>query len=250
MAPEIRARGLNRATDRPSQIRNLLTPKEQDALREIATVVEYHRCGHPIFLQDEDADFAYAIDRGVVRIVRHARNGQRQILAFMIPGDLFGLPEDGIYPNTAEVVSAVRLYRFPWQGLVQRMMEEPQLQLCLLVRVTYDLHQAQRRIMILGQQNTTLRLASLLLDFLRHADFYNERDRYLHLPVNRFDLADYLGSARETVGRAITKLERDGFVRRIDSKTIQILDIAGLRAMQPAGRLSLSTAPESSLKVV
>ena len=249
MAPEIRACGFNRATNCPSQFRNLLSLKEQGALREIATVVEYRRCGHPIFSQEEDAHFVYAIDQGVVRIVRHAGNGQRQILAFMFPGDLFGLPEDGTYPNTAEVVSAVRLYRFPWQGLVQRMREEPQLQLNLLLRVASDLHQAQRLIAILGQQSTIQRLASLLLDFLRHPELYNERDGYLHLPVNRFDLADYLGIARESVGRAITKLERDGFLRRIDSKTIQILDIAGLQAMQPARRLSLSTATEISLKV-
>ena len=152
MAPEIRARSFNRANDRPSQVTNLLSPKEQDALREISTVIEYRRCGHPIFSEREDAHFAYAIDQGVVQIVRHAENGRRQILAFMTPGDLFGLPDDGAYANTAETVSAVRLYRFPWQKLIQRMMEEPQLQLNLLVRIAYDLHQAQGQIMILGSK--------------------------------------------------------------------------------------------------
>jgi CRP-like cAMP-binding protein len=232
MAPEIRARSFNRAGDRPSRIKNLLSPKEQDALREISTVVEYRRCGHPIFSEREDAHFAYAIDQGVVRIVRHAENGRRQILAFMTPGDLFGLPDDGAYANTAETVSAVRLYRFPWRRLGQRMMEEPQLQLNLLVRVAYDLHQAQRQIMILGQQSTSQRLAFLLLDFLRHPQFFDEHNGRVRLPISRFDLADYLGIARETAVRAIAKFERDGLLRRIDPETIQILDIAGLRALQ------------------
>jgi CRP-like cAMP-binding protein len=123
------------------------------------------------------------------------------------------------------------------------MMQEPQLQLNLLVRVAHDLHQAQRWMMILGQ-STRQRLASLLLSFLHHPEFYNDRDRHLHLPINHYDLADYLGIARETVGRAITMLERDGLIRRIGPKTMQMLDIAGLRAMQPARR-RFSTNAES-----
>lgn len=241
-APEIRARTFDRVTDRPSQIENLLSPKEQDRLREIATVLEYRRGGLTIFSEGEDAHFVYAIDEGVVRISRHAENGQRQILAFMVPGDLFGLPDGGSYANTAETVSSVRLYRFPWQQLVRMMMEEPQLQLNLLVRVAYDLRQAQRQIMILGQQSTNQRLAFLLLEFLRHPEFYDEREGKLRLPINRFDLADYLGIARETAVRAIAKLERDGLVRRLDSETIQILDVAGLRAMQLGRRRRSSTA--------
>lgn len=104
-APEIRARMFDRVTDRPSQIENLLSPKEQDRLREIATVLEYRRGGLTIFSEGEDAHFVYAIDEGVVRVSRHAENGQRQILAFMIPGDLFGIPDAGSYANTAETVS-------------------------------------------------------------------------------------------------------------------------------------------------
>ena len=226
------------------------SPKEQDTLQELSTIVAYRRSGLEIFSEGEDAQFVYAVNQGVVRVVRHAENGQRQILAFMIPGDLFGLPEDGTYANTAETVSAVRLYRVPWVRLVQRMNEEPQLQLNLLTRVAHDLHEAQRWIMILGQQSTIQRLASLLLDFVRHPEFYNERNGQLRLPINRSDVADYLGIARETVGRAITSLERDGLVRRIGPKTMQILDIAGLRAIQPARRCRLNTAMQRlSLKV-
>jgi len=241
-APEIRARSFDRVVDRPSQIENLLSQKEQNRLREIATVLEYSRGGLTIFSEGEDAHFVYAVDEGVVRISRHAENGQRQILAFMVPGDLFGIPDSGVYVNTVETVSAARLYRFPWQQLVRIMMEEPRLQLNLLVRVAYDLRQAQRQIMILGQQNTDQRLAFLLLDFLRHPEFFDERDGRLRLPINRFDLADYLGIARETAVRALAKLERDGLLRRIDSETIQILDVSGLRALQLGKRRS-STFP-------
>jgi len=44
--------------------------------------------------------------------------------------------------------------------------------------------------------------------------------------------------------RAIAKLERDGLVRRIDAETIQILDIAGLRALQLGKRRRTAAAAE------
>jgi hypothetical protein len=73
-------------------------------------------------------------------------------LVVQVPRDLFGLPQDGICVNTEEVVCPARIYRFPWQRLRERMVREPQLQLNVLVRVAYDLRQAQRQIMILGSR--------------------------------------------------------------------------------------------------
>ena len=44
--------------------------------------------------------------------------------------------------------------------------------------------------------------------------------------------------------RAIAKLEHDGLLRRIDSETIQIIDIAGLRALQLGKRRRTNVAAE------
>src|SRR6476661_547475 len=235
-APEIRARPFDKISDRPSGIENLLSPKEQEELRAIATVLDYRRGGITIFSEGEDAHFVYAIDEGVVRVSRHAENGQRQILAFMVPGDLFGLPHDGIYVNTVEAVCPARIYRFPWQRLREIMVREPQLQLNMLIRVAYDLRQAQRQIMILGQKNTYQRLAVFLLEFLRYPEFYDVKKSRLNLPINRFDLADYLGIARETAARAFARLEREGLARRLASGSIEILDVNGLRNLQRGRR--------------
>src|SRR5262249_8696205 len=184
-----------------------------------------------ISAEGEDAHFVYAIDEGLVRISRHAENGQRQILAFMVPGDLFGIPDGGSYVNTAEAVSPARIYRFPWQKLREIMVREPQLQLNMLVRVAYDLRQAQPHTMLLGQQNTHQRLAAFLLDFLRYPEFFDAKRSLLHLPVNRFDLADYLGIARETAARAFRRLEQDGLARRLPSGKIEILNAEGLKKL-------------------
>ena len=117
--PTIRARRLDRVGDHPLQIGNLLSRKEQDKLLSIAKPIQYPRPGMTIFTSKKEADYVYVIGEGLVRISRVAPNGQRRILAFMVPGDLFGMPECGIYVNSAETVSPTRLYRFPWPALRQ-----------------------------------------------------------------------------------------------------------------------------------
>ncbi len=227
--PEIRARAFERERDGPAQIENLLSRSQQSKLRSIATVQEYQRNNSTIFSESEDAQFVYSVISGVVRISRSSDSGRRQVLAFMLPGDLFGLPEDGVYVNSAETVCPASLYRLPWRHLREMMLHEPEMQLNLLVRVAFDLRQAQRRIMILGQQNLSQRLASFLIDFIQHRNFYDERRRRLALPLTRFDLGDYLGSAPETVARAFAKLEKAGVIRRISPRLIEISNIESLR---------------------
>jgi CRP-like cAMP-binding protein len=243
--PEIRARPFDRERDHPTQIENLLSRKQQTKLRAIATVLEYQRNNSTVFSEGEDAHFVYSVGTGVVRITRHSDSGRRQVLAFMFPGDLFGLPDGGMYVNTAETVCPSTLYRVPWQQLREMMLREPEMQINLLIRVAFDLRQAQRRIMLLGQHNISQRLASFLLEFIRHSDFYDSPRRRLTLPLTRFDLGDYLGTAPETVARAFTKLEKEGVVRRISSRIIELCDIDALRQLVGGRRRNASQAPST-----
>jgi CRP-like cAMP-binding protein len=114
----------------------------------------------------------------------------------------------------------------------QMMLAEPQLQLTLFTKVMHDFHQAQMRIMHLTKQNTCQKLASFLLDLADGPEFFNQSQSVLKLPVNRFDLADFIGSAPESTARAFAKLESLGFVQRVTSRTIEILDLEGLRSFQ------------------
>jgi CRP-like cAMP-binding protein len=226
--PEIRARPFDRKKDLATQIENLLPQNQQALLHSIATVLDYQRANNTIFSEGEDAHFVYSVAAGVVRISRHTESGRRQILALMLPGDLFGLPETGLYVNTAETVSPATLYRVPWQRLHEVLLEEPELQVSLLLRLAFDLRQAQRRIMMLGQHNICQRLASFIIELSLHSDFYNKRTRRLEVPLTRSDLADYLGTASETVIRAFSKLEKKRLIRRISPSILEIQDLDAL----------------------
>jgi len=227
---EIRAR-LFEPAGGPSIIRNVLSREEQDQLLQSATFVEYAHGGQTLFSEGQEAGFLYFIDAGIIRISRCAENGRRQVLAFRVPGDIVGLFENGRYTNSAETVGVAKVYRIPWQRMQQAMRSEPALQLHLFVKLADDYCQAEHRIMTLGQQNSCQRLASFLLELIQMPGLFNERQSLLQLPVNRFDLADYLGMVTKSFERSFAALESRGLIRRVTSRTIQIVDMGGLHRL-------------------
>jgi len=237
-APEILARKLDERGKLPGPIINLLSRSQQAKVASISTLLDYQRGGITIFSEGEDAHFVYFVDAGVVRISRYSESGRRQVLAFMMPGDLFGIPDSGIYLNSSSTVCPSTLYRIPWQRLRALLLREPDLQLNLLVKVAFDFRQAQRQILILGQQNISQRLASLLMDFIQNPEFYDPKKKTLFFPISRPDIGDYIGSAPETVARAFSRLENLGLLRRISSRLIEIKDPLALRSVLTGRRRS------------
>jgi CRP-like cAMP-binding protein len=221
--PKIIARGFCASTER-RPLSNLLSRTEQTELAKIATLLEYQAGGVAIFSEGEDAHFLYALDEGVVRISRHLSNGARQVLSFMWPGDLLGLAEEGHYVNSAESLTPATIFRFPLERLRHLLLSRPQLQMGLLTKAAYELRNAQRQIILLGQLDNSRRLASFLLDCRQHEAFFESTTRTVHLPMSRFDIADYLGTSPESVARAFTKLEREGLLRRTSPRSVELLD--------------------------
>ena len=224
--PELRASRLERTTE-PPRIVNLLSPGQQALLQGISTLVVF-RHGEDIFLEGDEANFVYTVATGMVRGSRCGLSGRRQVMAFALPGDLFGFPEHGQYPNSTRAVGDATLYLIPWLELNALLQQEPALQASFLVRMTFDLRQAQRRILVLGQQNVSQRLATFLLELIEHEDFYDAGRGLLRLPLSRFDLGDYLGTSPETVVRILARMEKDGLLHRQSSRVLQILDLDGL----------------------
>jgi len=226
--PKILARAFCATRQEHPSLDNLLSPLEQRELTKIATLLEYQTSGVAIFAEGEDAHFLYLISDGIVRLSRHLPNGARQVLGFMWPGDLFGLAEEGRYINSAECLTPTTLFRFPLERLQTLLLSEPLLQLHLLAKAAHELRNAQHQLIVLGRFKSSRRLASLLLDTCHHEAFFDSQTRILHLPMSRFDMADYLGTAPESIARAFIELERAGFVRRVSPRSVELLDGNGL----------------------
>lgn len=208
---------------RTAEGRPLLSERERAELAGVAVPVSYMAADMAIYREDEQAAYVYYLESGVVRMSRALPHGARQVIAFMWPGDGFGLSELGRYVNTAETVTPVRAYRISAKDLERVLLGDAQLSMHLLVKGAHEMRAAQRHVVCLGQLDVQQRLARFLLDCADEHQAYEPQDGALALPMSRADIADYLGTSVETVARALTRLEREGVILRKGAKTLRLL---------------------------
>ena len=128
-----------------------LSASQSADLARLAEVIEYKTAGSKIFSQGDEAAFIYLLVDGLTRIHHTFHNGDRQILAFHWPGDVFGLAERGKYLNSAKTITVTMVNRFPVNKLEAFLLENPVVQECFLVKAMYDLRRSQRQLLVMGR---------------------------------------------------------------------------------------------------
>jgi len=139
-------------------------------------------------------------------------------MAFLWPGDLFGLASEGKYVDSAESVAPSKIYRFPIVKLQTFLIANPILQSSFLAKAVHDLRNAQRQLLVMGRLDIPRRLAAFLLDCSGHERYFDAGKQILTLPMSRNDIADYLGTSAETITRALNRLSGDDLVVKLSSR--------------------------------
>ena len=79
-------------------ITQILTEKQQAELASIATEVHFGP-RDTVYTADSSAHSAFILKDGMVKAFRDLSGGSQRVLAFLFPGDVFGLAENGRYGN-------------------------------------------------------------------------------------------------------------------------------------------------------
>ena len=185
-----------------------------------ATAATFYSEGAVIYAQGDAAGPLYLVEFGVVRICRLTADGRRQINAFHFAGEVFGFEVGDEHQFFAESVNGagVRTLR----GSLDSTMAPNLLTLAL-----QSLVRAQEHQLVLGRRSATEKLAGFILDMVERQD----ADDIVGLPMQRNDIADYLGLTFETVSRALRALKEEGAIRVPSVSQIEVLNPAALRAL-------------------
>lgn len=214
-----------------NRLDRLLTPKQRARLEGIASALTYPARNLTVYREGQDANALYFLNFGMVELACQKQDGNRQIVSFLHPGDLFGLFEHERYVNTVRTLAPTEVFRLPLAELRRLLVEDAQLQLLFLTKAVHDLRRAQRQISVLGQRDALQRLASFLLEFLYSSQFYDPDTRVVTLPMSRSDIADYLALTQESVSRALARMEAEGLIRRRSAKLIHLQNLRGLMTL-------------------
>jgi CRP/FNR family transcriptional regulator, nitrogen fixation regulation protein len=118
------------------------------------TLNEYtYRKGTEIYGEKEPADYVYQVKVGAVRSYKLLSDGRRQIGAFHLIGDIFGLENGGEHRFTAEAIvhTTVRLVKRRSLELVAQ--SDAMVARNLLSMTTSNLQHAEDHMLLLGRQD-------------------------------------------------------------------------------------------------
>jgi CRP/FNR family transcriptional regulator, nitrogen fixation regulation protein len=186
--------------------------------RLAATEFNYRK-GVEIYGEKEPADYVYQVTSGAVRTYKLLSDGRRQIGAFHLVGDIFGLENSDVHRFTAEAIVDATL------RLVKRRSLESVAEHDVLVAnnlrglTNNNLRHAEDHMLLLGRKTALERVAAFLLEM----DSRLKPTDTLALPMCRRDIADYLGLTLETVSRALSSLHGRGILGFLGPSQRQIV---------------------------
>lgn len=178
----------------------------------------------PLLLEGDPVEYAYSVVSGGLKIYKSLPDGRSQIVGLLLPGDFLGLPPRSAYPFTVETTEPTELCRFPRAPLMALFARNDKLQTWALTAAYDELAAAQDHMLLLGRKQALERLSSLLLDLERRAPRRDAEPGSVRIPLQRAEMADYLGLAVETVSRGFTELRSLGVLRNDRPGIVTIVD--------------------------
>ena len=184
----------------------------------------------PIYLPSENADSIYLVASGLVKICHLTADGKVSTLAFVKTGEVFGelalfdSVERGEY---VESIEACELIRIPKQRIQELMNRDLGIALAVTKLVGLRRQRIERRLTNLLFTSNQHRLNHLLLDLAEQFGIAIEGGIRLGLKLSHQEIANLIGTTRETVTILMGKLKTDGLIRA-QRQTVILCDVSRL----------------------
>lgn len=169
-----------------------------------------------IFHEGDVGDTLYILKSGRVKIAKITEDGREKTLTIMQPGDFFG--EMAIFDNlprsaTAEVIDdAASVYTVAKRDFERTLMEHPSIALQIMRDLTRRIRQVNQQVEDLAFKDVHERVASTLNHLSQSEGRQIGSKVLINLKMTHQDLANMVGSSRETVTRALNRLQDEGVI--------------------------------------
>lgn len=169
-----------------------------------------------IFHEGDHGEGFHFVISGKVKIVKGSDDGREHTIKIMQPGDVFAevllfttLP----YPATAVAAENCRVGIIKNTDLEKLILTNNQLALQLIKTLSQRLLYAQRKIKDLALSDVLSRTAETLLSLARDHGHQSEAGQITILvDMPRQELANLVGTTRESVTRTLSAMKRDGLI--------------------------------------
>lgn len=214
-----------------------LNETELDRLDTIIERKKPVQKGNEIFKAGDSMKCLYAIRSGTLKSYTITEQGDEQITAFHLAGDLVGFDgiSTGTHPSFAQALETAMICEIPYDTLDELSTTMPKLRQQILRLMSAEIVGDQNMILLLSKKNAEERLASFIHNLSVRFAARGFSPREFRLSMTRGDIGNYLGLTVETISRLLGRFQKSGMIA-VKGKYITVLDDAQLSEL--AGSLT------------
>lgn len=185
----------------------------------------FFKKGKLIFYQDGMPTGVFLIKSGKAKIYKTGTYGKDQIFYIYKKGDLFGYHALLCNENYEESCEAIEdcevlfVNKYDFRLLLAKI---PQIQTLIIQNISHEFGVLVNTIAILAQKNLRERLALYLV--VLNERYQNENQKCTQIVLPREDLANVIGTTRESLGRLLKEFREDKLIK-INKRAIEILNL-------------------------
>jgi CRP/FNR family transcriptional regulator len=206
---------------------------KKEALERIAAIANEKNVPKKqiVMSADGEDDIMYVLKKGTVRVFKLSADGKMITLDILKDGDIFGALSavkggtSGAYAETLEDSYICAIRQEDLTGIIREM---PDLAISLIGKINRKLKEAEDRIADLVFRDVPGRIASVLLKLAEQFGKTGDGGVEISIKLTHQELADMVGSSRETATIVLNEFKEDGVVSTSE-KHISIIDEKRLR---------------------
>lgn len=184
--------------------------------------------GKQLIEQGENCDFFYTLKSGWAFRYVTLPDGKRQILNFLLPGDIIGMQAEINHEisHGVETLTDATFCAFPRKKTLDIYKNFPSLGYQLTWLVAHEELIVDENLVAIGRKNALQRIAMLLVSLFKRASVLGMlKEESLYFPISQQHIADALGLSLVHTNKTMAKLKTYGVHELVDSH-IKIKDLS------------------------
>lgn len=190
--------------------------------------------GRVLVHENSVLDQVYLIVQGMGCRYKLLPGGERQILGYLIPGDLCDIHFITLNKpdHSVALVSDSQVVKIPTQKLNALLASNPRIERALSLAALHDIAILREWLLNVGQRNALQKLSHFFCEMMLRLSRIGQvaDDGSFELPINQMALADTTGLTPVHINRTLQRLRSDGLIR-LNQRRLSIIDTDRLAAI-------------------
>ncbi len=192
-----------------------LTEAEFSHLQHIF-VLRAYRKNNVIFVEEETGKYMYIVLSGKVKVAKTTLGGKESILAIHQAGDFFGemaLLDGMTSPATVSAMEDCKIISISVSDFHNHLMSNEKVVKQIIQVLCSRLRQVWAQIQALSYSTADARIRAVIHQLAVRHGIRDARGIIIDLKITHQELAEMVGTSRETVTRTLARLRKQGIIQ-------------------------------------